>query len=170
MQIEVPFEQVTARLLPEPVAIAVARDSRGRDNPITLGWVMRTSIEPPMLAISVGLARHSLDVIRGAGAFVVAWPSAALAEDVTYFGTHSGREVDKLAVRGTATQPASRAGTVLLAEAVANVECDLVGEMTTGDHVLLVGRVVAAHVSGDAAAQRVFTVSWDGPPRPVTPA
>lgn len=49
------YEAAIARKYPEGVAIAIAKDPQGKHNPITLCWLMRTSHEPPMLAISVGL-------------------------------------------------------------------------------------------------------------------
>jgi len=158
MQVKVPYAQAIARKYPEPVAIAIARDPQGKQNPITLGWVMCTSHDPPMLAISVGLTRYSLEAIRQARQFVVAFPSTGMEEDALFFGTKSGRDVDKLAVRKTPTAPATEIDGVLLADAVANFECVLDGEMRTGDHVIFAGRVVAAHVNADRTVRRLYTV------------
>ena len=157
MQISVPYSRAMARKYPEQIVIAIARDARGRCNPITLGWTMITSGQPPMLAIAVGETRYSLEAIRHAGSFVLAFPSAAMAEEVSFFGTRSGRDLDKLAALGTPTQPATHIDSVLLAEAVANFECVVEQEVITGDHVLFVGRVVAAHAHEDENLTRVYT-------------
>ena len=45
---------------------------------------------------------------------------------------------------------------MLLSEAVANFECVLETELTTGDHMLFVGRVVAAHVNADERVARLM--------------
>jgi flavin reductase (DIM6/NTAB) family NADH-FMN oxidoreductase RutF len=150
-----------ARKYPEQVAIALAKDRQGKYNPITLGWVMNTSIDPPMLAISVGLTRHSLPAIRQASEFVVSFPSAAMAGDALFHGTQSGRDLDKLAACGTKTQPASVIDCVLLADAVANFECRLESELRTGDHVLVVGRVLAAHMNSDPSVRRLYSLGND---------
>jgi flavin reductase (DIM6/NTAB) family NADH-FMN oxidoreductase RutF len=73
------------------------------------------------------------------------------------FGTRSGRDCDKFAQAGTKLQPAGAIDCVLMADAVANFECRLVGEMTTGDHVLFVGEVVRSHVHETDLA-RLYTV------------
>ncbi len=159
MQVGVPYSEAIVRKYPEQVVIALARDAGGKCNPITLGWTMITSHQPPMMAISVGLTRYSLEVIRRAGEFVIAFPSDGMAEDALFFGTNSGRDVDKIAARGTPTQPASEVDCVLLADAVANFECTLESELATGDHVILVGRIVAAHVNQDGTARRLYTLS-----------
>lgn len=161
MQVPASYEQAIGRKVPDMVAIAIAKDAQGRFNPITLGWFMRTSHQPPMLAISVGLTRHSLQAIRSAKQFVVSLPSAAMANDALYHGSHSGRDEDKLARSGTKTQPAAKIDGVLLADAVANFECQLESETATGDHVIFVGRVVASHVNKDATAECLYMLPGD---------
>jgi len=170
MQRQTEYGEAIARKYPEQVVIAVAKDAAGKCNPITLGWSMCTSGSPPMLAISVGLTRHSLGAIRHSRQFVVSFPSAQMARDALFHGTHSGREVDKLAECGTRTQPAAKLDCVLLADAVANFECELEGELQTGDHVIFAGRVVAAHVNEDASLRRLYIVGPGARLSGVTPA
>lgn len=158
MQTKTTFETAAARRFPEPVVIAIAKDPQGKFNPVTLGWAMMASHEPPMMAVAVGKGRYSLDLIRQAGEFVLALPSAAMARDAVFHGTRSGRDLDKLAECGTRTLPATEIDGVLLADAVANFECRLAGELVAGDHVILVGRVVASHVNSDATLPRLFTL------------
>jgi len=66
--------------------------------------------------------------------------------------------MDKLAACGTKKQPASKIDSVLLADAVANFECELAGEMQTGDHVMFAGRVVATHMNEDAAVRGLYAL------------
>jgi flavin reductase (DIM6/NTAB) family NADH-FMN oxidoreductase RutF len=129
------------------IAVVLARDKNGKDNPITVGWYMTTSFHPPMLAISIGKTRYSCEVIRQAQEFVVALMGRDRHEDSMYFGTHSGRNVDKLKERQALTQPAGKINCVLLADANANFECRLAGELETGDHWIFSGEIVAAHVN-----------------------
>jgi len=158
MQTEARYEQATARKYPEAVAIAIAKDAEGKFNPITLGWVMYTSHQPPMMAISVGLPRYSLEAIRQAKQFVISYPSSTMADDALYHGMHSGRDEDKLTACGTKTQPATKIDGVLLADAVANFECELESELISGDHAIFVGRVIASHVNKDPNVRRLYTL------------
>ena len=161
MQVAATYEQAQTRKYPEQIAIAIAKDQHGQHNPITLGWAMTTSIDPPMLAISIGLTRYSLEVIRHAGEFVISFPSPAMERDMLFFGTKSGRDLDKLAACGTKTQPATVIDSVLLADAAANFECKLDSELTTGDHVIFAGRVVAAHMHKDPAVRRIYILGGE---------
>jgi len=158
MQKQVPFGEANRLKYPEQVAIAIAKDAGGKCNPITLGWAMQTSISPPMLAISIGLTRYSHDVFRAAAGFVIALPSEAQEAETLFYGTNSGRDMDKLAAFGAALQPAVEVDGILLADAVANFECRKVGELLTGDHTIFVGEVVCAHAN-ERALHRLYTIA-----------
>ena len=161
MQVEMPFNYAIVKKYPEQVTIVLARESTGKINPITIGWTMLTSHNPPMMAISVGLTRHSLGVIRDAKEFVIAFPSELQEREAYLFGVRSGRDTDKLALSGIRTLPATRLNNLLLADAVANFECRLVEELPTGDHVIFVGEVVASHVNPEAPG-RLYTIAKGG--------
>ena len=157
MQEPAKYADAIVNKYPEQIVIAIAADSKGNHNPITLGWTMIVSGSPPMMAIAVGKPRWSMEAIRSAGEFVIAFPSEAQQEETMLFGTKSGRDVAKLAASGAATIPAAEIDSVLLADAVANFECKLAGEMAAGDHVIFVGEVVASHVNPDRP-NRLYTV------------
>jgi flavin reductase (DIM6/NTAB) family NADH-FMN oxidoreductase RutF len=168
MQIPAPYEQAAERRFPEQITIAIAKDPRGKHNPITISWTMLTSIEPPMLAISVGKQRYSATALRHAREFVLSLVSTGMTTEAVFHGTKSGRDLDKLAECGTKTQPATEIDSVLLADAVANFECKLESEHETGDHVIFVGRVVAAHVHQDPDVRRLYALGHEQM-GPVTP-
>lgn len=157
MQQERSVSNAIASKFPEQIVIAIAKDADGKCNPITLGWTMVTSHKPLMLAISIGKTRYSLEVIRNAKEFVIAFPSEHQARETLLFGTKSGRDVDKLASAESKTQPTKRIDCVLLADAVANFECKLVSELETGDHVIFAGEVVCAHLN-ETACNRLYGV------------
>jgi len=157
MQKQVPFGEANRLKFPEQVVIAIAKDAAGKCNPITLGWAMQTSIAPPMMAISIGLLRYSHDVFHNAGEFVIAMPSEQQADETLFYGTKSGRDLDKLAEFGANVQPAAEVDGVLLADAVANFECRKAGELLTGDHTIFVGQIVCAHAN-EVELRRLYTI------------
>jgi len=157
MQNQVPYGQAIERKYPEQVVVGIARAPGGTCNPITLGWAMITSGQPPMMAVSIGLSRYSLEVFRAADAFVIAMPSEHQQAETMLFGTRSGRDGDKFAQAGTKLQPAAVVDCVLMSEAVANFECRKVGELATGDHVIFVGEVVCSHVN-EKDLRRLYTL------------
>jgi flavin reductase (DIM6/NTAB) family NADH-FMN oxidoreductase RutF len=158
MQIETSYEKAAARRHPEQMVIAIAKDQQGKYNPITLGWTMLVSHDPPMMAIAVGKTRYSLEAIRAAKEFVISFPSTTMASDAAFHGTKSGRDADKLTTAKTKTQPATAIDCVLLTDAVANFECELKGEMEAGDHVIFVGEVVVSHMNKSPVVRRLYTL------------
>ncbi len=157
MQRKTDYSDAVGNKYPEQIVIAIAKDSKGNHNPITLGWTMIVSGSPAMMAIAVGKTRWSMEAIRSAGEFVISFPSEHQREETMLFGTKSGRDMAKIAESGAATSPAAEIDSVLLADAVANFECKLAGEMEAGDHIIFVGEVVASHVNPDRP-NRLYTV------------
>ena len=79
-----------------------------------------------------------------------------MLDEVLFFGTNSGRDVEKLKKSSLRTKDASKIDCVLLEDAVANFECRLVSEHGTGDHVIFVGSIVAAHMNEDPEIGRLY--------------
>jgi flavin reductase (DIM6/NTAB) family NADH-FMN oxidoreductase RutF len=132
------------QLAPVP-AVLVSCGAKGRrPNIISIAWVGTVCSEPPMVAIGVRPSRHSHDLIREAGDFVVNLPSAAQAEWVSYCGTHSGRDTDKFAALGLTAAAGDAVSSPLIAECPVNLECKVTKIIALGSHDLFLGEVVAA--------------------------
>jgi flavin reductase (DIM6/NTAB) family NADH-FMN oxidoreductase RutF len=108
---------------------------------------MIVSGEPPMMAIAVYKGHYSIKTIRHSKCFTIAFPSSEMADAALFFGSHSGRDTDKLAEFACKTAPAKKIDSILFADAVANFECRLVKQISTGDHITFVGQVVCSHVN-----------------------
>lgn len=145
MQKQVKFEQAVRTKYPEQVVIVIARDKKGKANPVTLGWSMFASGTPPMMAIALYKGHYSVKCIRHSKCFTIAFPSADMAAAALFFGSRSGRDTDKFAEFDCKTARAREIDSALLIDAVANFECTLQSQTVTGDHIIFVGRVVAAH-------------------------
>jgi len=163
------YEEAMAAKYPAPVAWATCADDAGRPNALALGWVMCTSIQPPMLAISVGLTRYSHDLIDNAGEFVVVFPSEAMNNATMVVGTKSGRDGDKMTEAGVRLAPGTVVKAPLVDDACANFECRLAGKLRTGDHTIFAGEVVASHI-GPESARRIYSLDRDGSLGAVRPA
>jgi flavin reductase (DIM6/NTAB) family NADH-FMN oxidoreductase RutF len=147
MQKQVSFEQAYKTKYPEQVVIVIAKDKNGKANPVTLGWTMIASYEPAMMAIGVYKGHYTVKCIRHSRCFTLVYPSSDMVKAALFFGSHSGRDTDKLAQFPCKTSPAKKIDSVLLTDAVANFECRLVKQIATGDHITFVGEVVCAHIN-----------------------
>ncbi len=157
MQKQVEYSEAMKTKYPEQVVIAIAKDKNGKANPVTLGWTMTASGKPAMLAIAVAAGHYSTGCIRHSKCFSLAFPSSEQGEAALFFGSRSGRDIDKLAEFDCAAEPAEKIDSVLLSDAVANFECELESETVVGDHVIFVGRVVCSHINTEAK-KRLYTI------------
>ena len=109
----------------------------------TANWLVQSSFEPPLLMIAVEQDAHSLGVLRQSGVFAVHIFAAGQRELAGHFGRNTAKVGDKLA--GHAARPGTT-GAPLLEDTIGAVECRVVGEMPSGDHIVFVGEVVDAHL------------------------
>jgi flavin reductase (DIM6/NTAB) family NADH-FMN oxidoreductase RutF len=158
MQKKTNFEKAIKTRYPEQVVVAIAKDKFGKANPVTLGWTMLASGEPPMMAIAVYKGHYSIKTIRHSKCFTICYPSAKMADAALFFGSRSGRKTDKFAEFPCKTAPAKKIDSVLLDDAVANFECRLVSETKAGDHIIFVGRIVVSHINTEPK-KRLYTVA-----------
>jgi flavin reductase (DIM6/NTAB) family NADH-FMN oxidoreductase RutF len=101
-------------------------------NAFTAAWVMQVSFDPLLLALSIN--PHLLNEGR---AFSVNVLKKGQLELAAHYGGRAGP--DKLVFMEGMT---ARTGVPLLLEALAWFECQVVGEHLTGDHVLVLGKVI----------------------------
>ncbi len=157
MQKQVDYSEAIKTKYPEQVVIAIAKDKADRANPVTLGWTMIASGTPPMMAIAVAKKHYSIGTIRHSKSFTIAFPSSDMADDALFFGSKSGRDVDKFAEFDCKTEPAKEIDSVLLSDAVANFECTLESEAEAGDHIIFIGKIIASHTNTEQK-KRLYTV------------
>jgi flavin reductase (DIM6/NTAB) family NADH-FMN oxidoreductase RutF len=145
---QVDYTLAITRKFPEAVAVAVTWDEvHQRPNMMTLGWHMCTSFKPPMLAISIGLTRHTHSTLTACGEFVLAFPHAGQEQALLFCGTRSGSQIDKSKESGFTCVPSKLVRPPLIDDACANFECRVAGSIRAGDHTIFIGEVLASHVA-----------------------
>jgi flavin reductase (DIM6/NTAB) family NADH-FMN oxidoreductase RutF len=138
------------RKYPEWIDLVVSRSSEGQVNVMPVGWSTIASGSPHLYAVAINAGHYTAELIQSSGEFVVAAPSAAMAQAVYFCGAYSGRDRDKVALAKLELVPAEMIETPLLRDAVYNLECRLYSQVPAGDHILFIGQVVAAHVNEQA--------------------
>jgi len=127
-----------------------------KPNITTLAWAMPTSIEPPLIAISVSPKRHSHKLIEEAQEFIVNIPTLEVLQAVYACGSLTGRSFDKFKKTGLTPIPGRKVKAPAIRECVAHLECVVDNKFTAGDHTIFVGKVVTSY-----ADMNIFTESYD---------
>ena len=124
----------------------------------TAAWITQVSFDPLLLALSINPGHASFPILAAANAFSVSVLRQGQLDLARHFGTQSGREVDKLV--GQRWQAALEGAPVLL-DAVAYLECRVVGRHAAGDHVLVLGQVVGGGLLAPEAAPMTYAETGD---------
>jgi flavin reductase (DIM6/NTAB) family NADH-FMN oxidoreductase RutF len=132
-------------LVPCPVVL-LSVAGKDRPNIITLSWVANVCSKPPTVVAGIRSERHSYNLVKEAGEFVLNIPSSEQIEGTEFAGTKSGRDHDKFAECGFTPIPASKVNTPMIEECPINIECKTTQVIPLGAHDLFVAEVVAVHV------------------------
>lgn len=131
------------------VATIVTTHVGGKDNCMAAAWHSSISVNPPLFGVSIAPKRFTLELILEAKEFGVNFMPMEQAELIASVGGSSGREGDKFQRFGIAKEKPLKTSVPLLADAYACYECKVVECKTYGDHVWVVGEVVASHFEQD---------------------
>jgi flavin reductase (DIM6/NTAB) family NADH-FMN oxidoreductase RutF len=100
-----------------------------------------------MLAIAIQKINASYHLIQSAKEYVLCVPGPDLARETLYCGVKSMSEVDKVKALKIQLIQSERVSVPGLQAALANIEMVKEVSLQTGDHVLVVGRVVDFRVN-----------------------
>ena len=126
-------------------ATIVTVHAGGRDNCMAVAWHSSISVNPPLFGVSIAPKRRTMEMIRESGEFGINFMSIEKAELVAAVGGRSGKEVDKFDKWHIEKGKSLKTSAPVLKDAYACYECRLVDEKAYGDHIWIVGEIVATH-------------------------
>ena len=142
----VPISEAFDIFKPENVVFVISYDRKlKRPSGMVAGWSMKCSSDPKLFSVALWEKGYTHKLIRDTKEFVIAVPDKSLEKALNVFGTRHGDEIDKFKVTRIATQKAKHINVPLLSDATINMECELEQELKTGDHIIFVGKVLAAY-------------------------
>lgn len=133
-------------LYPLPVVMVSVRDKKGNDNIITVAWAGTVCTNPPMVSISVRPERHSYQMIKESGEFVINLVTKDLVFATDYCGVKSGRDVDKFKEMKLKKEKAEKVAAPLIAQSPVNLECRVTECKELGSHHMFVAEIVSVHI------------------------
>jgi flavin reductase (DIM6/NTAB) family NADH-FMN oxidoreductase RutF len=129
-------------LLPAPVWVIGSYDSLGKPNMMTAAWVGICCSRPPCVTISLRKATYTYSNIMQRKAFTVNLPSEDFAKETAYFGSVSGRDVNKLEATGLSSIRATHVDAPCLQEFPLVVECKVIHMLEVGLHTMFIGEIM----------------------------
>jgi flavin reductase (DIM6/NTAB) family NADH-FMN oxidoreductase RutF len=114
-------------------------------NIMTVSWTGTICTDPAMCYISVRPSRHSFNIIKKNGEYVINLTTKALAYAADWCGVKSGADHDKFNELGLTMGAASIVKAPLIMESPVNIECIVKEIKELGTHHMFISDVVAVH-------------------------
>ena len=117
-----------------------------KSNILTIAWTGITNTVPPKTYISVRPCRHSYEIIKNSGEFVINLTPQKLIKAADYCGIYTGAKVDKFAKCALTKEAASEVECPLIAESPLSLECKVTDIIELGSHHMFLADIVAVDV------------------------
>ena len=134
-----------ALLAPMPPVMVSCGDME-KSNILTIAWTGIINTIPPKTYISVRPSRHSYNIIKESGEFVINLTPASLIKSADYCGIYTGAKVDKFAKCGLTKEAANEVACPLIGESPLSLECKVIEIIKIGTHDMFLADIVAVDV------------------------
>ena len=129
-------------IYPLPAVLVSCGDTPEEYNIFTVAWTGTVCTSPPMCYISVRPERHSYDIIKRTGEFVINLTTADMARAVDWCGVRSGRDYDKFAETGLTPVASAVVKAPAVGESPVSIECRVREVVRLGSHDMFLAEVV----------------------------
>ena len=125
----------------------------GEPHGMTANALSSVSLDPPLVLVCVDRNALMAELVGRAGVFALSFLGAE-QEALSWHFADPDRALGAASFDGVGTR-AAVTGCRILEGAVGSVDCEVVRSVDAGDHVIVIGRVVAAH-GDDAVTPLVY--------------
>lgn len=129
-------------IYPLPAAMISCGNTPEEYNIITVSWVGTICSDPPMCYISVRPSRHSHEIIKRTGNYVINLTTEALARATDWCGVRSGRDFNKFEEMKLTAGKATLVEAPLIEESPVCIECRVKEIIPLGSHDMFISEVV----------------------------
>ena len=153
------YEKIEKALhkIASPTALIGSRKNDTHDL-ATVSWFVQESVYPPQIVVNVAKNRFIYSILDETKEFMISILPEGTEKWADLCGHTSGRDIDKVQALDIKTKIAEVINVPKIDGAVANIECRVADMFESGDHILVIGTVVAAEF--DDSKRPI--VSFDG--------
>lgn len=126
--------------------VMVSCGNMENSNILTVAWTGILCTNPAMTYVSIRKERHSYDMIKSRGEFVINLASADLARTVDFCGVKSGKDIDKFNECNLTKEKGSEVSAPMIKECPINIECRVTNIKELGSHDMFMAEILAVNV------------------------
>ena len=134
-------------IYPVPAVLVSCGTTPEEYNLITIGWTGTICTDPPMCYISVRPERHSFEIIKRTGQFVINLTTIELTKKVDWCGIRSGRDFNKFSEMKLTPGPSHTIQAPIVEESPVNIECRVTEVKELGTHHMFMAEVTNIQVN-----------------------
>ena len=134
-------------LNPAPVVMVSCGSTIDEYNIITIAWTGTICSDPALCYISIRPERHSYDIIKQNGEFVINLVNKELAPLADWCGVKSGKKFNKFLETGLTPVRGTKVNAPMINESPVNLECKVKQIIPLGSHDMFLAEVVAVHAN-----------------------
>ena len=129
-------------IYPLPAVLVSCGATPEEYNVLTVSWTGTICSNPPMCYVSIRPERHSYDIIKRTGAFVINLTNRDMEFATDFCGVKSGRECNKFEMANLTPQKAEFVDAPIILESPVSIECKVVEVKPLGSHDMFIAEVV----------------------------
>lgn len=135
-----------ATLLAPVPAVMVSCGTMEASNILTIAWTGIINSNPPKTYISIRPERHSYEIIKASGEFVINLTTSPLVRATDFCGVRSGRDFDKFEKMALTKEPAVHLNCPMIGESPVNLECRVTEIVPLGSHDMFLADILTVNV------------------------
>ena len=132
------------------VAAIITASAEGRDDAMTAAWHSSISLRPPLYGVAITSKRFTYELITESQEFGINFIPVERASLAAAIGGTSGKKMDKFKSFDIKKDRPLKTTAPILQDAYAAYECKLVDSKPYGDHLWIVGQIIAIHFLEEA--------------------
>jgi flavin reductase (DIM6/NTAB) family NADH-FMN oxidoreductase RutF len=142
-----------ALVYPSPVWCIGTYDADGRPNVMTAAWACICCSKPPAVTVSLRKATYTYGNIMSTGAYTVSVPPQKYLREADFFGSASGKTVDKFRATGLTPLKATRVNAPYVAEFPMVLECKVIHMLEIDLHTLFISEILDVRADEEILAE-----------------
>lgn len=152
-------------IYPLPAVMVSCGSDPEEYNIITISWTGTICTDPAMCYISVRPERHSYDIIKRNGDFVINLTTKTLSYATDWCGVKSGNKYNKFSEMNLTPIPALKVKAPLIKESPVNIECIVKEIKELGSHHMFISEVLAVHADEEYIDKEsgLFSLNYAAP-------
>ncbi|MGL4738242.1 MAG: flavin reductase family protein [Cellulosilyticaceae bacterium] len=123
-------------------AVMVSCGTEENPNIVTVAWTGTVCTNPAMTYISLRPTRHSYDMIKESGVFVINLTTRDLVKATDFCGVRSGRDYNKFEEMKLTVDCNNDTGCPMIGESPVSIECEVTEIKELGSHHMFLAKVL----------------------------